>query len=274
MQQRCDTRRLRRLAGLAVLAQLLALHSVAHAADPTLGRELDSLVADAARLGATTGIEVVSIPTGEVLFARNANAPLVPASNMKLISGAVALEELGTGAVFATALSTAAPVESDGTMAGPLVLAGTGDPTLHTEGLVEMAGQLRELGVLRIAGDLIVDSNCIADRGMGEGWLATDENRSFAAQISGLCANWNCVEITVIPGYRAGAPAHVEIEPVTSYVQIEVQATTAPPRQGTRLIVYRDTGRNAFVVKGTIAVGHEPVTVRRTVHEPDLYAGT
>jgi PBP4 family serine-type D-alanyl-D-alanine carboxypeptidase len=239
-----------------------------------LARELNSLVGGAARLGATTGIAVVSIPTGEVLFARNAGASLVPASNMKLISGAVALEELGTDAVFATTLATAAPIESDGTIAGPLVLAGTGDPTLHTEGLVEMARQLRGLGVRRVAGDLIVDSNCIADRGMGEGWLTADENRSFAAQISGLCANWNCVEVTVLPGYQAGAPARVEIEPVTSYVQIEVQATTAARRRATELVIYRDTGQNSLMVKGTIAVGHEPVTVRRTVHEPDLYVGT
>ena len=274
MQQQLDARPVRRLARLAVPALLTALCAVAHAVEPTLRRDLNALVASAAQLGATTGIEVVSVPTGEVLFARNVNAPLIPASNMKLIAGAVALEALGPDAVFATTLCAAAPIEGNGTIAGPLMLAGTGDPTLFTEHLADMAAQLRELGVRRIAGGLTLDSNCIADRGMGEGWLATDENRSFAAQICGLCANWNCIEITVMPGSGAGAPAQVQIEPVTGYVQIGIEATTAPASGPTDLAIYRDTGQNRFIASGTIALGHEPVTVRRTVHEPDLYVGT
>ena len=263
----------RGLLHLAVFAQLLALHSPVRAAEPSLRRDLDAIVQSATALGATTAVEVVSVPTGEVLYSRNARVPLIPASNMKLISGAVALDCLEPETVFATTLSAAAPPDANGTIPGPIVLAGTGDPTLYTEDLIEIATQLRALGVRRVAGDLIVDSECIADRGMGEGWLLRDENRSFAAQISGICLNWNCVEIIVSPGYGPGAPALVDLDPVTAYVQIEVPATTVAPGQGTRLVIYRNTGGNKFVVKGTIALEHEPVTIRRTVHEPDLYVG-
>lgn len=264
------------LANVAVLATvvpLLALHCTAAAGEPTLHRDLNALLASAAGAGATTAIEVVSVPTGEVLFAKNAHVPLIPASNMKLISGAVALECLGPDTVFTTTLCAADPINSDGTIAGPLVLAGTGDPTLQTAGLEDMVRQLSRLGVRRVAGDLVVDSECFAERGTGAGWLPADENRSYAAQICGLCVNWNCIEITVSPGDRAGAPALVRMEPQTTYVRLRTLASTVAEGRRTRLSVYRNSGQNSFVVRGEIALAREPVTVRRTVHEPDLYAG-
>ena len=273
MKNQLHARLFRRSALPAILVQVLGLCSLAHAAEPSLRRDLNALVASAAQLGATTAVEVVSVPTGEVLYARNARAPLIPASNMKLISGAVALETLGGDAVFATTVSAIAPVDAEGTIAGPLILAGTGDSTLQTADLAGIARQLRQLGVRRVTGDLIVDSDCFAERGMGEGWLPTDENRSFAAQICGLCVNWNCVEITVSPGLEAGAPVLMAIEPMTSYVRLQVLATTVPAGRPAALIIYRNTGENTFIVNGSIALADEPMTLRRTVHEPDLYVG-
>ncbi len=45
--------------------------------------------------GATVAIVVESLASGEVLYEHNADRPMIPASNMKVVTGAAALSVLG-----------------------------------------------------------------------------------------------------------------------------------------------------------------------------------
>jgi D-alanyl-D-alanine carboxypeptidase/D-alanyl-D-alanine-endopeptidase (penicillin-binding protein 4) len=83
--------------------------------------------------------------------------PMVPASTMKVLTSIVALDRLGPNLRGFTELRTAAPREADGTLAGDLVLRGGGDPELSIAHFWAMLLELREQGVSRIAGNLVVD---------------------------------------------------------------------------------------------------------------------
>ncbi|GGH54076.1 D-alanyl-D-alanine carboxypeptidase/D-alanyl-D-alanine-endopeptidase [Frigidibacter albus] len=114
----------------------------------------EALVA-AAQLGGKVGFVVADARTGLVLEAMNGAEPMPPASVSKAITALYALEHLGAGHRFATRLIATGPVQG-GRLAGDLVLAGGGDPTLSTDTLGDMAAALRAAGISSVAGRFVV----------------------------------------------------------------------------------------------------------------------
>jgi D-alanyl-D-alanine carboxypeptidase/D-alanyl-D-alanine-endopeptidase (penicillin-binding protein 4) len=222
---------------------------------------------------AGTGVAVISLRGNEFLYAYNEHVPLIPASNMKLIVGMVALCALGPDFRFQT---TAQAVPSmwrpeTGTLEGSLFLVGSGDPTLCTADLKEMAAALRAGGLARVAGDIVADSSCFADRGFWRNWDDRHHGKGYAPEVCGLSLNWNSVEVVVAPAAKIGAPAIVRTTPQTAYVSVRTTAITAPGSQTASLSI-RMHGNEA-TVSGRLSKSHAAVTVRRLIHEPDLYAG-
>ena len=67
-----------------------------------LTRFIDSSVADARFRSAQWGILIVDPERGDTLYSRNAGKLFMPASNQKLLTGAVALDVLGPGYRYST----------------------------------------------------------------------------------------------------------------------------------------------------------------------------
>src|SRR5699024_10106794 len=59
-----------------------------------LVEDIDAILDDPALEGATSGVVVLDPDTGEALYSQEADTQLLPASNMKMFSGAAALEVL------------------------------------------------------------------------------------------------------------------------------------------------------------------------------------
>ncbi len=76
---------------------------------------------------------VQSLASGETVFDENASKLMMPASNMKILTLAVAAERLGWDYTYETTLVTAAPVVG-GVLKGDLIVVGTGDPTIGGRG--------------------------------------------------------------------------------------------------------------------------------------------
>ncbi len=66
---------------------------------------------------------------GQTLYEKNAISYFVPASNMKLLTTALALDTLGTDYRFRTTLETNGKL-ARGILKGDLILVGRGDPNL------------------------------------------------------------------------------------------------------------------------------------------------
>src|SRR5207248_8494181 len=76
------------------------------------------------------GIEVVSAPSGKVLYSQNADKLFTPASNTKLFTTAAALALIGPDYQFRTTVETSGTLDKYGRLTGDLVLVGRGDPNL------------------------------------------------------------------------------------------------------------------------------------------------
>ncbi len=90
------------------------------------------------------------------LIEHRSRVPMNPASTMKILATAMALEVLGRDYTWKTEVLSAAPV-IDGVLTGPLVFRGSGDPKFTWEHLAEIVKALRAQGIRDLAGDVLID---------------------------------------------------------------------------------------------------------------------
>ena len=154
---------------------------------------------------AAVGLCVRSLDRGDELYARNADAAFVPASNQKLLVAAAALDALGPDFSFTTRVLALGP-RRGGTLLGDLVLQGGGDPMLTTEGLAALAEGVAAAGIRRVTGRVRGDDSIFDRQRRGAGWSWDDEAFPYAAPISGLTLNGNTVGVEVRAGPRPGMP--------------------------------------------------------------------
>src|SRR5207248_3049258 len=109
-------------------------------AEESTAKELDKLLRAELATG-TTGVYVVDAKTGDPLFAINADDKLNPASNVKMISTATALELLGADFRYPTRVLRGTPDDA-GVLHGDVYLLGSYDPTLTDKDFDELGAQL------------------------------------------------------------------------------------------------------------------------------------
>jgi D-alanyl-D-alanine carboxypeptidase/D-alanyl-D-alanine-endopeptidase (penicillin-binding protein 4) len=255
------------------VAALSLLPAAARPADAALDGALRSIVQAGPLATARLGVFVADVATGEVVLSRDADVLLNPASNVKLVTTAAALSRLGPGFRFDTEFLVD-PASAGASSARALHVRGRGDPTLVTERLFAIAGDLFHAGLRRI-GDIVVDDSYFDAERIGPGFDQEDGDRSYLAPAGALSLNWNAVAVHVGPGERRGARARVEVEPQSELFQIDVRAITVSPRSGRRVKVSSafSGGRQRIVVEGRVPAGSRTQVTWRRIDEPSLYFG-
>ncbi|MFU8862515.1 MAG: D-alanyl-D-alanine carboxypeptidase/D-alanyl-D-alanine-endopeptidase [Rhodobacterales bacterium] len=190
------------LTGSAAALGLVALPACANAPEQSLrpvvrpagGRAatvpaVEALIAKA-RVGGEVGFAVADASTGTLLEVREPQRGLPPASVVKALTAAYALEHLGSAHRFQTHLVATGPIQN-GILSGDLVLAGGGDPTLDTNGLADMAASLKAAGVRELRGRFLVWGGALPYA--REIDAEQPDHVGYNPAISGLSLNFNRV---------------------------------------------------------------------------------
>lgn len=229
--------------------------------------------------GATWGVMVRSLDTGDTLFALEADEPLAPASNLKLLTTAAALRILGPQYRFRTYVLTDGEVV-DGVLEGDLVLYGTGDPGISDRfyrtkedvfGL--LIDQLAELGIHTVTGDLVGDASFFAGPLRPEGWHRNDLNDAFAGAVSALSFNENVVSLRVVAGAAGEAPA-VYTVPENAGLDVVNTARTVAADARPRIAILRDDPLAPIQIEGQLPAGARDVRREMTVPVPAHFAAS
>jgi len=154
---------------------------------------------------------VVPLDGGSLRLARHAEAPMNPASTMKLLTTYVALDTLGPNFRWHTQALARRPV-SHGRLDGDLILRGGGDPALVVERWWLLVERLRALGIRDIAGDLVLDRSRYAPLADGGATLDGNELRPYNVAPDALLINFKSLGFTFVPEAGAGI-AHVAVVP-------------------------------------------------------------
>ena len=187
----------------------------AHAAVLNLQHDIDAILARPALDRTFWGVLVRSLEANDTLYALNAGKLMMPASNLKIVTLAVAAERLGWAYTFETRLVGTGPI-TDGSLDGDLVVIGFGDPSVGLEGTGSdpfdvWAERLKASGVLAIHGRIIGDDNTFDEETLGPGWAWDYLGDGYAAGSGALQLNENVVFVTVGPGQAVGRRSRLDL---------------------------------------------------------------
>ncbi|MGH2771369.1 MAG: D-alanyl-D-alanine carboxypeptidase/D-alanyl-D-alanine endopeptidase, partial [Actinomycetota bacterium] len=248
--------------------------------DPALRRlaeDLDKILSDRRLEGAQAGVVVRAASTGELLYSRNADVRLLPASNEKLLSAFAALEVLGPSYRFKTG-ALADGAQQGEALKGDLYLKGTGDPTMLAADYRELAAKVAATGIRIVEGGLVADDTWFDDVRLGPDWAWDDEPYAYGAQVSALTVSADedfdagSVIVDVAPGEAPGRPARVALTPATDYLTVLDRAVTVEAGATPSVAVDRSHGANTLVVTGTVPLGAAAIRSARSVWDPTGYA--
>jgi D-alanyl-D-alanine carboxypeptidase/D-alanyl-D-alanine-endopeptidase (penicillin-binding protein 4) len=251
--------------------------------EATLHREIHYLVNTPAFANAHWGVAIQSLKTGEYFYLQNENKGFMPASNMKLFTTATAISQLGSDFVFETRVYQNGKLDAAGTLLGDLVVRGVGDPTIggrysdstepdRMEAVFrEWAQKLKNQGVRAIQGNIVGDDNFFSDQPLGFGWSWDDESEWYAAQISALSFNDNCVDIFFDPAGKTDALASFKLYPETDYVSVKNYVTTAVDGLETGIYFNRKRAGNDVTITGSISEKRSNVADWFSVENPTAF---
>jgi serine-type D-Ala-D-Ala carboxypeptidase/endopeptidase (penicillin-binding protein 4) len=210
------------------------------------------------------------------LFRNDSDIPLIPASNLKLVTTAAAMDKLGADFKFRTML--ALRTREDGQQ--DLVLWGDGDPTLGDAEMLRKVGwgtttvfdnwaeQLKKRGIMRVRNVLIDDSVFDTDF-VHKNWPNNQLHLRYCAGVGGLNLNANALDFMIRIG-AWGETVSYGTDPATRYVNVRNSCVRGSENA---IWLTRTLGTNEITLGGqTNASSGAPVSV--TIHDPSMFAGT
>jgi len=268
-------------AAVLAFAAAAAAGSIAAAEDKPvpLQRRVDAALDRPALAPAVWGVEVRNVRTGAVVYARNAGKNFKPASTLKVVTTAAALDAFGPDARFRTTVETAGRLDA-GRIVGDIYLVGGGDPNLsgrfHDGRAIapfeQLADRLVAAGVLGIEGRVLGHDGLFAGERRGEDWTWGDLVWCYGAEVSALALNDNCVDLTVAPGEREGDAVVIGASPTSSHYRVVSTATTIARGVPGELRLERDLGGNVIRLSGTHAIGQSAWQGSVALEDPARFA--
>jgi len=254
--------RLRKLPAVLALTLLLASALTLEGNAGTLETIQNKITQCLKRPGvrsAQWGIQVLDPDAEKVLVEVNPDKTFLPASVLKVLTTATAMEKLGPEFRQRTGVYTNGTIEQNGTVIGDLILVGRGDPNLtdtygelsEKPALAELAEKLRHMGIREIHGDIIGDDSYFDSKSYGKGWTAKDLKSPYGAPVNALSINNNVVWVHVRPT-KNKKPVTVELEPANTYFRIRNQGITGSGKSKRTLNARLVSGSNAIVISGTL----------------------
>ena len=220
----------------------------------------------------TFGIHVCQADSGKTILDYQADKPMIPASNMKLITTATALDVLGGDFIYET---------QAGLLGNNLVIIGSGDPLIGDPEVAEeksgdpmqffqdIQKSLQQKKTGKISGDLLIDDFLFDDQRYHPSWSPAESNKSYAAQVSALNFYNNCVDFTLKPAVRSGQAVRYSLFPDTTYVNITNRGKTTTAGTPTAW-ASRDLNTNQITLRGLTKYEHV-LTV--ALERPSAYFG-
>lgn len=215
----------------------------------------------------------VELATGQVLVRRMEGLPMIPASNMKLLTAAAALAGMGSDGEFQTRFERVGEIR-DGVLEGDLVVRAGGDPLYSSEGdgsldpwLAPLAKSLKAAGIERVAGALVLDEGDWQTPGPAPEWPSpSDHWQMYCALAGGFTANAGSFRATVTPEPKRGR-VDVTLRPKSHGLKRRGSVTI-----GKRNAVNVGANKNGVTVKGTIPGSSAPLVSEFSAPDPvDLF---
>lgn len=212
--------------------------------------------------------------TGEVLIQSEPQQSLVPASILKLVTTATAIEVFGPDFRFQTTLAASGTIRND-TLFGDLQIIGGGDPTLGSSYFPEnkhfmeywiKAIQLRNIKV--ISGDLVLDATIYDSQSIPDTWIWEDIGNYYGAGASGISVFDNLYEIHLSSGKEVGIITKIEnVNPEIPGLELDNEVLSSNINSD-QAYVFGSPMEYRRVIRGTIPKNKSDFVIKASVPDP------
>ena len=224
----------------------------------------------------TWGIVVHSLDRHERLFELNPHSLLVPASIVKLLSVATAVDAVGWDYRFATTVGVSGSV-IDGVLRGDIVIDGTGDPSLGGRGGEDIGlfvDAIRAAGISRIEGRIIGRDDLLEDARPALAWAWDDLGYPSGALFGALNYAENRTVVRIAPGVAAGQPGIVTLEVSADGRPLINRTVTVAPGATQFVWPEQRPGETGLTIAGTVTAGATPARLNISAGNPTLWFAT
>jgi serine-type D-Ala-D-Ala carboxypeptidase/endopeptidase (penicillin-binding protein 4) len=176
--------------------------------------------------GATGWSLAVVSADGDALFDERAERAVAPASVLKLVVAATALDALGPAYRFHTMFAARGSIGDDGRLDGDLWLVGSGDPSLQSADLRNGIAVLTRSGLRRVDGHVMIDATAMTGPALNPHWERDDDGQDYAAPVSAVSLDGDTIESQELVGgveQRVWTP----MQNVAAYVGAQTKALLA-----------------------------------------------
>ncbi|HLN55347.1 MAG TPA: D-alanyl-D-alanine carboxypeptidase/D-alanyl-D-alanine-endopeptidase [Bacteroidales bacterium] len=165
---------------------------------------LDSFLADTSLAHASYSLYIADAGSGEAVLDVNSARSLSPASVLKVVTSAVALELLGPYHTFTTKLGYTGKLSRSGKLDGDIVIIGGGDPAMASPRFSLTYGdfpyrwvdEIKNAGIKKVKGRVITDDSYYDYLPVPSRWTWEDIGNYYGAGVYGASIFDNTYEIT------------------------------------------------------------------------------
>lgn len=267
---------------LSVFAFLILLFPVIATSQYKFETKLENFLHQQEYEHATVGVHVVDLESGESLFALNEEQLMIPASTLKLVTSAAALELLGSDYRFETKIGYTGQIDKN-RLNGNLAVIGGGDPALGSEYfkdhyfnpnfLEPWAEEIKKKGIEEVRGDLILDVSAYDSEKNPPTWIWEDMGNYYGAGASALTVFDNLFRITFRSPRAAGRPTEIiNIQPEINGIDFDNEVVSADIKYD-RAFVFGSPIDKKRIIRGTIPKNRRAFTIKASMPEPERLLG-
>lgn len=227
---------------------------------------------------ASVSLYVVDAKTGQVIFEKNAQQGLAPASTQKVITSVSAYELLGQEYRYTTGIGYTGTV-SGNQLNGDIIIRGNGDPTLGSwrwaatsEKKIHagILAALKEKTIRQVNGSLVADLRNWDTQSTPRGWTWEDMGNYYGTGAWALNWHENQYNLVLAPGKSIGDAAKIikTVPSVQGLAQLTSEVKTAAAGTGDNAVIYLPEYGTVGFVRGTIPMGKETFTIKGSIPVP------
>ena len=259
---------------IVLLCLLLCLHLLAGAQTPAPVKWL--LQAPYMR-GASFSLVVKDVQEGKTVYSYDTDRLQSPASVLKTVATATALEILGEDYRYPTTLEYNGILES-GTLEGNLYIKGSGDPSLgsshfapgQNKFLSTWIAALQKAGIKHITGSVISDESIFDTEGVSIKWLREDMGNYYAPGSYGISIFDNMYKLSLQTGAAGTRPVLKGTEPDIPFIRFKNYLKAAPVSSDSAYIIGAPLDDVRYLY-GVLPANREAYVLKGDIPDPALY---
>lgn len=233
-------------------------------------KEINTILEDDYFKSTILAVDIYDLTNDEVLYQSNEKLLLHPASNMKVLTTATALEYLGKEYTFNTSAFHSGII-MDSVCYGDLYIVGGFDPDYTTEDLDTLVLELKKYGINEIRGNLYGDVSNMDSLFWGNGWMWDDDPYSDFPYMTPLIINDASIKIAYEPGLIGNSIIYSLI-PETNFFDINNTSITTK-EDTSNLTITRDwlNRGNEIIIEGDLSYRAKSDTTQFNIVNPEYY---